>query len=321
MKTNMKLPKFLSWLAIAALAWGTGFIYNVHMGGEPRWLSQLYLNKMAIAANTTAPKLIVTGGSGAHYTINSELLSEELGMPVVNLGIDGPVGLNVILPSILEAVQPGDVVLLIPEYLILESDDDYEDGYREKSGWFGTVIGRPGLGGVPAKQFALSTLQLGIPSLKNTVKSVGDLLEEGEFTGYYDGPLTEQGDPIETKKREGDWWKLTLKRPANTQSVARIAQFKSEVEAREGELILSMPWIYGAASDERTLESIQKTADAFSEIAPTLVDAKTMNVQDSPDLFADTHYHLKPEGRVLRSQQLIEQLKPLLEEAQLEGAQ
>ncbi|MEL6814008.1 MAG: hypothetical protein AAFP03_04235 [Cyanobacteria bacterium J06598_3] len=316
MTSNMKPPKFLSWLAIAALAWGAGFIYNVHMGGEPRWLSQLYLNKMAIAANTPEPKLIVTGGSGAHYTINSDLLSDELGMPVVNLGIDGPVGLNVILPSILDAVKPGDVVLLIPEYLILESADDYEDGYREKSGWFGTAVGQPGLGRVPAKQFVLSTLQLGIPSLKNTVKSASDLIEEGDFAGYYDGPLTESGDPIETKKREGDWWKLTLKRPANAQSIARIAQFKSEVEARGGELILSIPWIYGASDDARTVESIQKTAEAFSRIAPTLVDAETLNVQDSPELFADTHYHLKPEGRVLRSQQLIQQLTPLLEDGQ-----
>ncbi|MEM9088581.1 MAG: hypothetical protein AAGC93_07530 [Cyanobacteria bacterium P01_F01_bin.53] len=308
----MKPPKFLSWLAVAGLAWGAGFVYNVHLGGEPRWLSQLYFNKMAIAANTTEPKLIITGGSGAHYTINADLLTEELGMPVVNLGIDGPVGLDVILPSILEAVKPGDVVLLVPEYLILES----EDGFGEKSGWFGTAIGKPGLGGVPPKQFVLSTLQLGIPSLKWSVKSAADLVEEGNFTGYYDGPLTERGDPIETKKRVGDWWPLTLKKSATPHAIARIEQFKEEVEARGGELILSMPWIYGAASEERTLGNIQKTAEAFRDIAPTLVDEETLNVQDSPALFADTHYHLKPEGRVLRSQQLVRQLTPLLGEAQ-----
>ena len=94
----------------------------------------------------------------------------------------------------------------------------------------------------------------------------------------------------------------------------RIEQFRAEVEAKGGALILSIPWIYGDVQDARTLESIQQTADAFEKIAPTLVDENTLNVQASPDLFADTHYHLKPQGRVLRSQQLVEQLTPLLGE-------
>lgn len=313
MKGSAKLMpnKLLSWAAVAGLAWVAGFIYNVNMGGEAFWLKRLYQNKVAIAAETTEPKLIITGGSGAHYTINSDLLSQELGLPVVNLGIDGPVGLDVILPSVLETVQPGDVVLLIPEYLILLD----EDGFGPKSGLFSVAIGKPGLGGVPLKQMALDTLQLGIPSLRWTVKSVVDLAEEGRFTGYYDGPLTERGDPTETKQRIGEWWPLKVNSPASDHALARIEQFRTEVEAKGGALILSMPWIYGDVEDERTLESVQVTADAFSEIAPTIVDEETLNVQPTPDLFADTHYHLKPEGREVRSQQLARQLKPLLGDA------
>ncbi|MGD1863008.1 MAG: hypothetical protein ACFB0D_00495 [Phormidesmis sp.] len=300
----------MSWLAVAGVAWGLGLGYNLHLGGEAHWLKRLYQNKVAIAAETTQPKLIVTGGSGAHYTINSDLLSKEIGMPAVNLGLDGPVGLDVILPSVLETVKPGDVVLLIPEYLVLQS----KDGFGPKSGLFGVAIGQPGLGGVPPKQLALETFQLGIPSLRWTVKSAVDLAEEGRFTGYYDGPLTERGDPTETKLREGEWWPLKIKEPASGHAIARITQFKSEVEAKGGALIISVPWVYGDVEDARTLENVQKTADAFAEIAPTLVDEATMNVQPTPELFADTHYHLKPEGREVRSQQLARQLKPLLGE-------
>ena len=305
----MKPPKFLSWVAVAGLAWGAGFVYNVYLGGEAHWLKGLYQNKVAIAADTADPKLIITGGSGAHYTINSDLLAQELGRPVVNLGIDGPIGLDVILPSVLETVQPGDTVLLIPEYLLLLD----EDGYGEKSGLFGVAIGKPGIGGVPAKQLALETFQLGIPSLRWTVKSAVDLTEEGKFTGYYDGPLTERGDPTETKVREGEWWPLPIREAVSPHALRRIEQFKAEVEAKGGELILSIPWVYGDVNDERTLESVQQTADALSKIAPLLVDAETLNVQAEPTLFADTHYHLKPEGREIRSEQLARQLKPLLD--------
>ncbi len=297
-----------SWFAVAGLAWGAGFVYNVYMGGEAHWLKGLYQNKVAIASQITEPKLIITGGSGAHYTLNSDVLEKALNQPVVNLGIDGPVGLDVILPSILETVKPGDTVLLIPEYLILLD----EDGYGEKSGMFGVAIGKPGLGGVPAKQLALETLQLGIPSLRWTIKSGTDLAEEGRFTGYYDGPLTQHGDPTETKPRLGEWWPLTIPTPASDHAVERIAQFKKEVEAKGGKLILSIPWVYGDVADKETIESVQQTIKSLSDIAPLLVDERSLNIQDSPTLFADTHYHLKPEGREIRSQQLAQQLKPLL---------
>ncbi len=204
------------------------------------------------------PKLIITGGSGAHYTVNSERLARELGMPVVNLGIDGPVGLNVILSSVLDAVEPGDTVLLVPEYLILAPINGFEDGYGEKSGWFGVVTGQTGIGDVPAKQLVLSILQLGIPSLKLTVKSAADLAEEGRFTGYYDGPLTERGDPVDTKLRTGEWWPLEIDKPVSSNAVERIAQFKTDVEDRGGELILSIPWVYGDVDDAQTLENVQE---------------------------------------------------------------
>ena len=310
-KSFPKFPNVWGWFAVAGLAWSAGFIYNVYMGGEAHWLRGLYQNKVAIASQPTEPKLIVTGGSGAHYTINSASLEKALNMPVVNLGLDGPVGLDVILPSVLETVKPGDTVLLIPEYLILLD----EDGYGEKSGMFGVAIGKPGIGGVPAKQLALETLQLGVPSLRWAIKSGTDLSEEGRFTGYYDGPLTPQGDPTETKPREGEWWPLKIQNPASPHAIARIAQFKKEVEAKGGTLILSVPWVYGDAADAKTLESIQRTAKLLGEIAPVLVDEKTLNIQNSPTLFADTHYHLKPEGREIRAQQLARQLKPLLVKA------
>ncbi len=308
----MKLPKLASWIAIAGLTWSAGFIYNTRLGGDPHWLGQLYKNKMAIAADIPEPKLIITGGSGAHYTVNSDLLAGELDMPVVNLGLDGPIGLDVILPSVLDAVEPGDTVLLVPEYLILSPIKDLRDGLGEKSAWFGFVTDQAGAGDLSAKQVALGVFQLGIPSLKITIKAAADLLEEGRFAGYYDGPLTERGDPIETKLRTGEWWPLKIEAPISAHAAERIDQFKSEVEARGGELILSVPWIYGDTTDPETIENIQKTADALSEIAPVLVDSETLNVQAEPTLFADTHYHLIPEGREARSQQLALQLKPLL---------
>lgn len=99
-----------TWALLALGAWSTGFIYNVYIGGYPSWLRTMYHQKSALAKDIDEPKVIIAGGSGAHYTINSEVLEAELGMPVMNLGSNGGVGLNVLLPSVVDEVKPGDIM-------------------------------------------------------------------------------------------------------------------------------------------------------------------------------------------------------------------
>lgn len=304
-----KLLKLAPYFLAAGVAWSLGFVYNVYGGGELSWLRKMYEDKMAIAAEIKAPRrLIITGGSGAHYTINSKEIEKGLGIPVINLGLDGPVGLDVILPSMLHQVRPGDIVLLIPEYLILLDDD----GFGDRSAQFGVAIGQPNLGEMPFKQFAQDTWLLGVPSLRSLTKSAVDLVEKGKLAGYYSDPIDDRGDPTVTKEREGKWWKYQIERPISKHAINRITQFKKEVEAKGGTLILSLPWLY-ASQDAKTVSSVQKTARALEKIAPTIYEKESLNLKTDSSLFADTHYHLRPEAREIRAQELVKQLKPIVE--------
>ncbi|HAG81163.1 MAG TPA: hypothetical protein DCL61_08290, partial [Cyanobacteria bacterium UBA12227] len=67
-----------------------------------------------------------------------------------------------------------------------------------------------------------------------------------------------------------------------------------------------------ARTDEKSVRNVEKTAEELSKIAPLLYDQKTLNMQTNSNLFADTHYHLKPEARELRAKQLVEELKDVL---------
>ena len=299
--------KLAPWFISAGIAWSIGCFYNVYYGGELSWLRMMYKDKIAVAKKVEAPKrLIVTGGSGAHYTINSQLLEDKLGIPVLNLGLDGPIGLDVILPSILEQVKSGDIVLLIPEYLILLD----EDGFGDRSGPFSIAIGRPGLGGVPAKQLTQDIILLGVPSLRATTKSTLDIIQKGRLTGYYSDPVDSHGDPTTVKKRTGKWWELPMRKSISPHAIERITQFRDEVEAQGGILILSLPWFY-ASTDEETINNVQKTADELAKIAPLIYDKKSLNMKTDSSLFADTHYHLLPESRKIRALELVEQLEIL----------
>jgi hypothetical protein len=305
MQTPLKLTP---WLIAGSLAWSLGFIYNVFYGGELSWLRAMYFEKIALAEQVVGKKrLIITGGSGAHYTINSELIEQGLNIPVLNLGIDGPVGLDVILPSVIDQVRPGDTILLIPEYLILLDDD----GFGDRSGQFGVAIGRPGLGGVPVKQLAQDLWTLGIPSLRAISKSGVDVVTKGRMTGYYSDPISDRGDPTTVKEREQEWWQLPIKEPVSPHAAARIAQFKQEVEAKGGTLILSLPWVYGS-TNPKTRASVQKTAEILAQIAPLVYEKDSLNIKTDSSLFADTHYHLLPHAREIRSRELVRQLQPLM---------
>ncbi|MEB3269790.1 MAG: hypothetical protein VKJ09_14700 [Leptolyngbya sp.] len=302
----MSKSRLWSWALFAAGFWTAGFIYNVYIGGYPSWLRTMYHRKAALAQEIEQPKVIIAGGSGAHYTINSDVMEAALGMPVMNLGSNGGVGLNVLLPSVIEDVNPGDIMLLIPEYPLLLDNDGVDD----LSATFSFMIGRPGVGNIPAKDLAQNAMTLGIPSLAALVKTGKDLVQEGRVD-YYGDPLTQRGDATIELSRQSDWWPMTIGEPISDYALQRIAQFKEEVEARGGTLVLSLPWIY-AKTEGKTVDNIRATAEALAEIAPVLYDPATLNIQASPDMFADTHYHLKIPARVVRSQQLAEELEVLL---------
>jgi hypothetical protein len=237
--------------------------------------------------------ILIVRGSSAHYTIDAKLMQEKLGIPTINIATDGPIGLDVILPSVADVIKKGDTVILIPEYLLLVN----KGGFGDHSGQFSAAIGKPGLGNVPPKELAQDLMLLGIPTLKAATKSSLDVVQKGRLTGYYSDPVTANGDPTVLKKlTKSKWWLLKINDSVSPHSLWRIQQFKQEVEAKGATLVLGLSWIYGS-TDTETLSNIRKIAEELGKIAPLLYDRETFNVKTDDSLFVDTHYHLNPDGR------------------------
>jgi hypothetical protein len=248
------------------------------------------------------------GGSGVHYSVNSQKLEEKLNIPVFNFGLDGNLGFNVIFPTVLPEIRKGDIVLLIPEYLMLMDDD----GIGERSVYFQTAAQKLGKANIPLQTYIAEGFSLGIPSLRPLVKSTLDIVTKGHIDNYYSDPITQWGDPTKTWDREGRWWQLGIDKPVTPHSLERISQFRDELAAKDAKLVIAVPWIYGS-TDEKTLANVRKTAEDLSKIAPTIYDPKSLNIQTDSTIFADTHYHLTPEGRLLRTDQIVKEITPLLQ--------
>ncbi|HLY73575.1 MAG TPA: hypothetical protein VKU80_05605, partial [Planctomycetota bacterium] len=66
-----------------------------------------------------SPRIVFVGGSATAFGIDSPRIQQALARPVVNMGLYQPLGLDFILSEVEDALRPGDVVIVSPEYSML----------------------------------------------------------------------------------------------------------------------------------------------------------------------------------------------------------
>lgn len=93
------------------LAWGLGLPaqYGDTFLGELK-------HKVTLLEDTPGPRIILVGGSGAAFGVDSALVERELpGYSVVNFGMYAALGTTVMLDLSQPLIRAGDLVILIPE--------------------------------------------------------------------------------------------------------------------------------------------------------------------------------------------------------------
>jgi hypothetical protein len=88
------------------------------------------IDKHNALSSTPGERLIVVGGSNTAYGFDSEYLAKLIGKPVINMGLHAYLGLEFMLTDVYPYLHPGDVVLLMPEYL--HFFNNYYKGYSYK---------------------------------------------------------------------------------------------------------------------------------------------------------------------------------------------
>lgn len=73
------------------------------------------------------PAVILVGGSNSSYGFNSESISKEMGMPVINLGLNAGMKMDFYLNMVKANVMKGDIIVLALEYSM------YIDDYMNES--------------------------------------------------------------------------------------------------------------------------------------------------------------------------------------------
>ncbi len=76
------------------------------------------VDKHNYAQSIVTPKIVLLGGSNVAFGFNSALLRKQTGMPVVNMALLAPLGIEYILSDAQAYIKKGDVVILSFEYNI-----------------------------------------------------------------------------------------------------------------------------------------------------------------------------------------------------------
>ena len=73
------------------------------------------IDKLDTLERTEEKKVLVIGGSSSAFGLRSDLLTQELGMKVVNFGVYASLGTKLMIDLSRKYVKEGDVILLAPE--------------------------------------------------------------------------------------------------------------------------------------------------------------------------------------------------------------
>jgi hypothetical protein len=302
------VQRILLWCGTVLLFWSIGlWFHRVILTPETEWIKWLYEGKRSrLIEKKDQPRVILLGGSGIFFGVDSPLLEKQLGLPVINGGTHAGIGLNATLNLFLPNIQKGDQIILITEYGMLNDSD----GIGDLAAPTGGAVFRPTLGARSPIQAIEQAFAVGRPSLRTIAYQLNRWIDGSIKESGYIRSMNPYGDADqipESKLKSAPSWGIDRMTPS-PHSLAQLRRFRQEVEARGAQLTIGLPWVL-VQPDPETQAQLQHTFQVLNEIAPVMMNPTTLNAQSDVTLFSDTVYHLSVKGRKLRSQELADLLK------------
>lgn len=94
------------------------------MASNPDDYLAILIDKHKISEDIKTPKIIFVGGSNLAFGIDTKVLRENFGRPVVNMGLRAELGVDFMLNETKSIMKKNDIVVLSFEYF-LDIDGDY----------------------------------------------------------------------------------------------------------------------------------------------------------------------------------------------------
>lgn len=316
----------LKLVVLCALVFATLFVFSLLPSPQNAY-SRAILDKHQRLMETVAPRLVLVGGSNLAFGIDSAMLQNELDILVVNTGLNAGFGLGRMLDDLAPFLQSGDTLVIAPEYSHFTSEWDgkaaawdlVSDTRRYSLLVSDTFIApeyqrlvdarlASGAGAV----FPVKTTLYGLPSafleyVKNKVLAL--IPHSPNPRAYTRDGFNEYGDYIKHLGVENQAFKPKPQlEPLNPQYLARFFQFVAAFTSRGIRVILTYP-SYEEVSFYNSVNQIHEL-DAVIRVCENLTVISTPDDYCFPTaFFYDTAYHLNAQGRAVRSEHVLRDLR------------
>lgn len=265
------------------------------------------IDKVERLCSITEPKIILVGNSNVSFGMDSALLEHAMGMPVVNLGLQGALG-NAFHEEIAKLnIGQGDIVVVSHiDYADEDKLDDPELAWItvEKNPQLLQILRPkdwiPMLRAYPNYAFncfvrwqrGWNTIPEGTLYIRESVNEYGDfVMRTGQDTASY-------------QFRAGE---LTVPQVGDA-CIERMNKLNEYIRSKGAQMVVSY---YPIADGEFTPD--REAYHAFAEELESRLDCPVISDIDSYffpyDCFFDTIYHLNEKGARLRTEQLIRDLQ------------
>ena len=266
------------------------------------------LERLTELEDTT--KIVIIGGSGCGFGLNSELLYEKYRMPVVNTGTHASIGIVMQLKIFENKFTENDIVIIIPEYQQFyknfgfgtENETMYRilyNNYPSALRYLSFIQAISILKFIPQYFKKAAFLHKGANIDNNSPYSKHSLNRFGDVTNW------------EYRKHKNDIEADTIKSTApNTKIISFLDKFISRQEKKGARCLLFPPAYMEGSYNNSKLFIDTLDYSLLQQGIPFSTSTERYKFVDT--LFYDTDYHLTYEGAMLRTKMLIEDIDSVL---------
>lgn len=300
-----KIATFLVLFMIALIGLGIGIPYN-----QDGYLRAQKVKMDYLSSPDRDSTIVLLGGSNVAFGFDTRMLRDSLQRDVYNAGLHIDVGLRYLLDDCTQHLHAGDVLVISPEYEQFYGDT--YDGHKEFADLFylshchypGTLSSKQIqalIENTPSylKRKIEYTLFLAIGASWQSVYRLSSFNEYGDVVAHWYESYP-QSTPTPCRL---DQQGLTF----NEKGFAHLIKNIEELES-EGINVLMYPPTTLPSSLQESEKCINYIGERLRKVGHPFICSPS-ECQIEPALFLDSRYHLKHEGALLHTQQLLTQIQ------------
>ena len=272
-------------------------------GTRVDYLGALRAKEQRLAA-LGSPKLVVVGGSHAAFSIDSRELERATCNPVVNMGVHASLGSRFMAEEVIGHLGEGDLVVVVPEYTLFDREeaiddvlyqavDRYPPALRHMAWWQRPKVGASALV-MRWRALVRRATRRESPSADSVYRMSG-FNERGDLISHLGMP----------RKADAEMKHAAVSGELSPDFMQAINRLRAAAEATGARVVLTWPGVAASVYPAEKADMLHQALKA--EGIEVIGDPVACSVPDS--LTFDTPYHLSAEGRRLRTDRLINDLR------------